>query len=75
MIFEKLNEKVFYEHLEKADSCTFELFLQSIGFNAFEDYLAFVEKYPLEDKEIDERYRQFLNEKVEGREYAEDYLY
>lgn len=67
--------KELYEHLEKADSCTFELFLQSIGFNTFEDYLAFVEKYPIEDKDIDERYRQFLNEKVESREYAEDYLY
>jgi hypothetical protein len=67
--------KDLYEHLEKADDCTFELFLQSIGFNNFEEYLAFVEKYPLEDKDIDERYRYFLNEKIESREYAENYLY
>jgi len=67
--------KDLYEHLEKADSCTFDLFLQSIGFNTFEEYLAFVEKYPLEDKDIDERYREFLNRDIESREYAEDYLY
>lgn len=68
-------DKEFYEHLEKADDCTFELFLQSIGFECFEEYLKYVEKYPLEDKDIDERYRQFLNDKVESREYAENYLY
>lgn len=64
-----------YEHLEKADSCTFDLFLQSIGFNNFEEYLKFVEKYPLEDKDIDDRYRKFLNERIESREYADNYLY
>ena len=64
-----------YEYIEKADSCTFDLFLQSIGFNNFEEYLNYVEKYPLEDKDIDERYREFLNRNIESREYAENYLF
>ena len=67
--------KDLYEHLEKADSCTFDLFLQSIGFNTFEEYLKYVETYPLEDKDIDERYREFLIRNIEDREYAENYLY
>lgn len=65
----------FYEYLEKADSCTFELFIQSIGFNSFEDYLNYVEKYPLENKDIDERYREFINKNIENRTYANNYLY
>ena len=68
-------QKNIYEYLDKADDCTFELFLASIGFDKYEDYLAYVEKYPLEDKDIDMRYREFLNSQKENREYAEDYLY
>lgn len=62
------------EYLDKADNCTFELFLQKIG---FENYLAFAKYIETTTKDvselIEEKYQEFLKTEVETQEYADGY--
>ena len=58
-----------YEKLDRKDSCTYELYVQSLGFNNYEEYVVFKEKYPnLMDNE-DEEFQKFL-EQIRTEEYA-----
>ena len=67
-------DKEFYEYLDRADSCTFELFLNSKGFDTYEQYQLFTEKYPNLSFE-DSEFTQFVNEFIENRDYSEGYVY
>ena len=66
----------FYEYLDKADSCTFEIFLQKIGFENYDSFAKYIESQPKSVSEIiDEKYQEFLNSEIETRDYAENYIY
>lgn len=64
-----------YEILDKADDCTFELFLQQLG---YENYKDFISKHEFDKKELfeifDEEYKEFLNN-LHTQEYENGYTY
>lgn len=61
------NNEYRYEKLDKKDSCTYELYIQSLGFDNYEQYMLFIEKYPNALDEED--FNDFLNQtKVEEYE-------
>lgn len=58
--FEAYYNSLKYEKLDKKDSCTYELYIQSLGFDNYEQYMLFIEKYPnlLDEEDFD----NFLNQ-------------
>lgn len=58
-----------YEKLALEDNCTFEMFIQSLGYNSYRDFLLQHENDTKEFREIiDEEYKEFLNE-ISTKEY------
>lgn len=62
------------EFLDKADSCTFEIFLQKIGFENYSAFAKYIETQPKDVSElIEEKYQEFLKYETENQEYADGY--
>lgn len=62
------------EYLDKADSCTFEMFIQKLGFNNYKDFAKYIETQTKDVSElIEEKYQEFLKTEVETQEYADGY--
>ena len=62
------------EYLEKADSCTFEMFIQKLGFDNYNDFAKYIETQTKDVSElIEEKYQEFLKTEVETQEYADGY--
>lgn len=58
-----------YEKLSLEDNCTFELYLQKLGYNSYRDFILEHENDTQEFREIlDEDYRNFLEE-ISSKEY------
>jgi len=69
------------EYLEKADSCVFEIFLQKLGFDNYNEFAKYIETQNKDVSElIEEKYQEFLKSEVENQEYfdgtsKEGYIY
>lgn len=62
-------DETLYEKLALEDNCTFEMFLQSLGYNSYKDFLLKHENDTKEFREIiDEKYKEFL-EKNTAKDY------
>ena len=60
------------EYLEKADSCTFEMFIQKLGFDNYNDFAKYIETQSKDVSEIiDEKYEEFLANEVESQSYLD----
>ncbi len=62
------------EYLEKSDSCTFEIFLQKLGFENYSDFAKYIEtKSKAVSELIEEKYQEFLESEIENQEYSDGY--
>lgn len=60
------------EYLEKADSCTFEMFIQKLGFDNYKDFARYIETQSKDVSEIiNEKYEEFLASEVECQSYLD----
>lgn len=68
------NDKEF-EHLDKEDDCCFEIYLQQIGYDNYQDFIKKNEFSTKEYMEIfEENYKEFLNN-LHAKDYEENYVY
>ena len=69
----KYNKKHEFDHLSVVEKA-FEMFIQKLGFDNYNDFAKYIETQTKDVSElIEEKYQEFLKTEVETQEYADGY--